>query len=233
MIIAAAGLVGTSLVANYAVPMVLRVCRCRSIGPSRVLALTYDDGPGNGLTPQLLDLLGDWDAKATFFSLGRAAVRAGDILDRAVAEGHEIGCHSRDHFHAWKTWPWRAPLDAAGGFASLARWLPKRPLYRPPYGKMTLGTWAVVWRHRGLVYWWDHDGGDTAPVLPDPTQTAERIVRAGWGVVLMHDFHHSAERAAFVLEMTKLLLQIAEREEIRCGTLSDISVGGGRVPRCK
>jgi peptidoglycan/xylan/chitin deacetylase (PgdA/CDA1 family) len=62
----------------------------REMVKGRVLALTYDDGP-TGLTPQLLDLLRRRGARATFFMLGRHAQLRSDIVDRVVAEGHDIG----------------------------------------------------------------------------------------------------------------------------------------------
>jgi peptidoglycan-N-acetylglucosamine deacetylase len=60
---------------------------------SRRLALSFDDGPDPVLTPALLDTLRLHDARATFFFLGSRAGTARDVVERAIAEGHEIGNH--------------------------------------------------------------------------------------------------------------------------------------------
>jgi peptidoglycan/xylan/chitin deacetylase (PgdA/CDA1 family) len=88
----------------------------------RILALTYDDGPSPALTPQLLDLLRDRGALATFFMLGRNAQQHPVLVDRVMREGHDIGCHSDRHLNAWKTSPWEsvADIDAAGRNVSSA-----------------------------------------------------------------------------------------------------------------
>src|SRR6202035_3855065 len=66
------------------------------------VAMTFDDGPHQTLTPKLLDLLAQKQIKATFFVLGENAQRHPEILKRAIAEGHEIGNHSWSHPHLAK-----------------------------------------------------------------------------------------------------------------------------------
>jgi peptidoglycan/xylan/chitin deacetylase (PgdA/CDA1 family) len=63
----------------------------------RLVALTFDDGPSPRNTPPLLDLLGRLGVPATFFVLGRYARTRGDLVRRAVAEGHEVGNHGTWH----------------------------------------------------------------------------------------------------------------------------------------
>src|SRR5205085_2612676 len=58
------------------------------------IALTFDDGPQEKLTPKLLDLLAEHHIKATFFVIGQNAAEYPDIVARAAREGHEIGNHS-------------------------------------------------------------------------------------------------------------------------------------------
>lgn len=59
--------------------------------------LTFDDGPSKNVTPQILDILREYDIKGTFFVTGRSAKRNKDILRRIDAEGHAIGNHSYSH----------------------------------------------------------------------------------------------------------------------------------------
>ncbi|OLS03408.1 polysaccharide deacetylase family protein [Tissierella creatinophila] len=61
------------------------------------IALTFDDGPHPEYTAEILDLLKEYDIKATFFVLGKLAEQYPDIIKRQAAEGHEIGNHTYSH----------------------------------------------------------------------------------------------------------------------------------------
>ena len=59
--------------------------------------LTFDDGPTKGVTEKVLTILKKYNAKATFFCIGRNVVKNPDILLRITNEGHSIGNHSMTH----------------------------------------------------------------------------------------------------------------------------------------
>ena len=61
------------------------------------IAITFDDGPAEPYTSQILDVLQQFGAHATFFVLGARAQGAPEVLQRAAREGHEIGNHTWDH----------------------------------------------------------------------------------------------------------------------------------------
>ncbi|BAB05636.1 polysaccharide deacetylase family protein [Halalkalibacterium halodurans] len=61
------------------------------------IALTFDDGPDPRFTPQVLDVLQEYNVPATFFVMGRRAERFPDLVTRMAAEGHVIGNHSYSH----------------------------------------------------------------------------------------------------------------------------------------
>ncbi|ULL13652.1 polysaccharide deacetylase family protein [Paenibacillus sp. H1-7] len=65
----------------------------------KLIALTFDDGPNPVYTPQILDLLKEHDAKATFFVLGKRVQMYPAIAIREVNEGHEIANHTFDHHY--------------------------------------------------------------------------------------------------------------------------------------
>lgn len=68
--------------------------------PDKLIALTFDDGPSSITMVQVLDLLAEYDAKATFFIIGRKInASTKSVLQRAVEEGHELGNHSFNHLH--------------------------------------------------------------------------------------------------------------------------------------
>ena len=62
-----------------------------------VAYLSFDDGPNAELTPRVLDMLNEFQAKATFFVITERAKANQEVLKRIVDEGHAIGNHSTDH----------------------------------------------------------------------------------------------------------------------------------------
>ncbi len=66
----------------------------------KVIALTFDDGPHQTYTPQILDLLAKYDAKATFFVIGERAEKFPDLIRKLNDEGHEIANHTYTHPHS-------------------------------------------------------------------------------------------------------------------------------------
>lgn len=188
----------------------------------RTLVLTYDDGPSAALTSELLDLLRSYDAKASFFLLGRNAQQYPNIAGRIVQEGHDVGCHSDQHLNAWKVLPWKAVTDIQAGYEKLSPWVRTDGMFRPPFGKITLPTYLTVRRRGASHWWWTIDAGDTRKALPRPEQVGEAVVEQGGGIVLMHDLDRSKERNDFVLETTAVLLEIAHRQSLKIRRLSDL-----------
>lgn len=63
----------------------------------KVVALTFDDGPWDTTTDQILDILKENGAKATFYTIGQQVPSHADQIKRMAAEGHEIATHTWDH----------------------------------------------------------------------------------------------------------------------------------------
>lgn len=202
----------------------------RLCADASALVLTYDDGPGRRLTPRLLELLDSRGAHATFFALGGRAGAAAEVLDKAVAGGHEIGCHGHAHVDAICCAPGAAATDIELGYRALARWLTPDALYRPPHGNLSRESTRALARRGAQVGWWTVDSGDALPDRPDPTGTLAAVARAGGGVVLMHDFDrgpHDRDREQGVLELTGALLDLAERHGLVPCTLGTLLAGQG------
>ncbi|NEE51912.1 polysaccharide deacetylase family protein, partial [Streptomyces sp. SID8455] len=65
--------------------------------PDRRIVLTFDDGPDPVWTPKVLDKLKEYGAHGVFFVTGNMAARHPELVERMVAEGHEIGLHTFNH----------------------------------------------------------------------------------------------------------------------------------------
>lgn len=67
------------------------------VSGKRLIALTFDDGPSPATTPRLLDILREKQVKATFFVTGNMAQRSPNLIQRQIAEGHQVGSHTMAH----------------------------------------------------------------------------------------------------------------------------------------
>ena len=101
----------------------------------RVIALSFDDGPNEPYTSQVLDILNDYGVKATFFVVGENVILYPDVTRRIVAEGHVIGNHSYSHKanHAVTSQGCKDLRVAQEAIRNTVGFEPH--LYRPPHGK--------------------------------------------------------------------------------------------------
>lgn len=154
------------------------------------VALTFDDGPDPVFTNQVLDILREYNARATFFCVGRLAEMYPDIVRRIHMEGHLVANHSYEH--SWPMYLWfpsrvRSSIEKAGNI--LARITGEFPgFYRPPVGIKTPPQILAVWR-MGLrfVGWtlWALDGGQGTLTME---KTRNLVDKAGNGdIFLLHD----------------------------------------------
>lgn len=180
------------------------------------LVLTYDDGPWEGLTPRVLEVLRERGARASFFLIGSKVEAEPELATRLGAEGHEVGSHSSRHPHPWRTEPVRLGLDVARGHRQLLAAGLQPTGYRPQYGKVVGTTWLWSLLRGQPLRWWTHDSGDSQGQR-DPAGVVARVRASGGGVVLLHDGVGEGDRARFVVETTAALLDLAEEQGWQVG----------------
>lgn len=139
-------------------------------GPShdKQVALTFDDGPDQRFTPQVLDILKQHNVKATFFLIGYKSENNPKIVKRIQEEGHVIGNHSYNHPNFPKlprSLFERQTLQTQTILKSLLGYEPK--LLRPPYGAINEEQlkWAIS--QQFLVVNWDVDSLDWKGLRPE------------------------------------------------------------------
>ena len=106
-----------------------------SAGKGKLVALTFDDGPGGDVTNHILTKLQEAGGHATFFCLGDRAENYQKTLRRMVAQGHEIASHSYSHERLTRLSNSGLQRDLSSAAEALEEFSGQRPLLlRPPYG---------------------------------------------------------------------------------------------------
>jgi peptidoglycan-N-acetylglucosamine deacetylase len=153
----------------------------------RLIALTFDDGPGP-ITPALLADLRRLHAPATFFQVGSQA-RANPDLARAESDKpFAFGSHTESHARLSTLGPAAQRAEIAGGAGAVDQATGHEPrLFRPPYGAYDDATLRVLRRERRLMVLWTFSAYDWKhPDADYITRRVLRLARPG-AIVLMHD----------------------------------------------
>ena len=128
--------------------MSMRQLKSKGILRGYAVYLTFDDGPEPGITEFVLEELAKHKAKATFFCAGKNVEKYPALLKRILDEGHSIGSHTYSHIHAHRV-SCGQYLDDVKRFDTQI----ETPLFRPPWGAMTLRTFFSLRKTKDIVLW--------------------------------------------------------------------------------
>ena len=163
---------------------------------TKYVALTFDDGPRRETTEKLLDGLLKRGAQATFFVIG-TQILCGEndgLLERMVAEGHQIGNHTYSHVRLISAEEGTVIEEIQKNNVLLMNALGEGEYWlRPPYGMISGSQAKLV--DTPMIYWTldpeDWKWLDTQKVVDNVLQNIE----AG-DIILLHDFYPSSVQAA-------------------------------------
>lgn len=110
--------------------------------------LTFDDGPTPGITEWILATLKKYDAKATFFVLGKNVEMYPDLFQKILEAGHRVGNHTYSHQKGW-----RMPLERYVEDVDFANDLIHSNLFRAPYAQITPAQARALSQRYKLVMW--------------------------------------------------------------------------------
>ena len=179
---------------------------------SKVVYLTFDDGPIPECTPQVLDILAQYGVKATFFMVGENVKRYPELLARVREEGHAVGNHTYHHLKGFKTCTHTYLQDAEKANAIL-----QTHLFRPPHGRMKYSQKKALHETGQTIYLWDVLTHDYNPCysVEKMLSVVKRYARNG-SIIVMHDSLKSKDR---MLQLLPLLIQWLHAEGYKCETL--------------
>lgn len=164
--------------------------------------LTFDDGPIPEITEKCLDILQEFDIKATFFCVGQNVERHPEIYNRILANGHAVGNHSYNHISGWKT-----ELDEYLDNISKCNELVDSKLLRPPYGKIKRSQLKIV-KENYTVVMWDVLSADFDPKVSTNDCIANVIDNTESGsIIVMHDNEKCGSKMLEALPTTIKLLK--------------------------
>ncbi|MFD2612637.1 polysaccharide deacetylase family protein [Paenibacillus gansuensis] len=153
---------------------------------SRQIALTFDDGPDEKYTPQLLDLLAKYGVKATFFVVGTHAEKHPEIIKRMHDEGHSIGIHNYVHKSNVLMRPGTVQKQIELTSRIIESATGKKPdFYRPPWGIVNLFDFSPK---QMQIILWSSMFGDWRKSLGAEKLACRMMKRMRGGeVFLLHD----------------------------------------------
>lgn len=153
---------------------------------SKVVYLTFDDGPNLDSTEAILDILSDHDVTATFFCQGRNIDKYPTLFDRIKKENHTVANHGYDHLDGWKT-------DRAVYLDNIKKAEKHfdNKLFRPPYGRISPIQIQQVKKDYEIVMW-SYLTGDFEKDMDPKKCLADSIKNTTSGTVIVF---HDSEKA--------------------------------------
>jgi len=115
---------------------------------SKVIFLTFDDGPVPEVTPYVLDILDNYKLKATFFCVGENIRKYPELFEKVIQRGHQTGNHTFNHLKgvSVSTTEYVENVEKASVYF-------ENNLFRPPYGRITFWQKKTLHSKFKIVMW--------------------------------------------------------------------------------
>ena len=174
----------------------------------RAVYLTFDDGPNPETTPWILETLSKYDAKATFFCLGKNAEQHPDVFRMILDGGHAVGNHTYSHQKGWemRTGRYVEDVDLADNFI-------RSNLFRPPYGRIKPRQIRRISERYKLIMW-DVLSRDYSQFV-SPRACVKNVTNyvKGGSVVVFHDSRKAYRNMSYALPR---VLEHIRAQGLRC-----------------
>lgn len=164
----------------------------------KVIYLSFDDGPHPTATPFVLAQLAKYNAKASFFCIGKNVAQYPAIFNQIKAEGHVVGNHTQNHLNGWhtQTETYLQNIDLAADMISTN-------LFRPPYGRITIGQIKQIKAAINLpqkIIMWDVLSGDFDTTISGE-QCSNNVIKytKPGSIVVFHDSIKAWDRMSVAL----------------------------------
>lgn len=173
--------------------------------------LTFDDGPTPGVTEWILNTLDRYDAKATFFVLGKNVELYPDLYQMILDRGHKVGNHTYSHQKGWGMDTERYIEDV-----DLAADMVHTELFRPPYARITRTQLRAVAQRFRVVMWSVLSRDYNTHLSPKSCLRGTINGLRGGDIISLHDSAKSFRNTSYVLPV---LLRTAREKGLKCKIL--------------
>lgn len=179
-------------------PLVYRSCTWRVPTKEKLLYLSFDDGPHPEATPFVLEQLTIFNAKASFFCIGKNVQLYPSIYSEIIAANHTIGNHTQNHMNGWKhtTAAYLSEIQVAKSSID-------SDLFRPPYGRISFDQIKALRARPDLpqnIVMWDVLSGDFDTSISGERCAQNVIQHARPGsIIVFHDSAKAMDRLRFAL----------------------------------
>ncbi len=164
---------------------------------SHKIYLTFDDGPIPEITEWVLDVLKEYQIKATFFCIGENVEKHTLIFQRILEEGHQVANHSNTHVNGWY-----AEDDYYLEDIKKCHNKFESELFRPPYGRIKKSQIKEVVKEYKIVMW-DVLSGDF-DLKTSPEKCFNNVVKntKPGSIIVFHDSIKASENLKYALPKT-------------------------------
>ncbi len=166
-------------------------------GGDKQLFITFDDGPIPEVTPDVLDVLATYNAKATFFMVGENVTLYPEIVNRIESEGHAIGNHTFNHLNGTK-------VSDREYFKNIiqAREVIDSKLFRPPYGRIRPRQILELKKNFKIVLWSVLSGD--FDYKTNPERCLNNVIKhaKSGSIIVFHDSLKAKENMLYALKGT-------------------------------
>ena len=194
-------------------------CTWRRAVSEKVIFLTFDDGPHPRITPWVLDLLRQFDARATFFCVGDNLEKFPEVARLTLEQGHTLANHTMHHVKGWKTsnreyvkeiQDCELQLNRIQEFANCNHKSRKsmaseshgseKKLFRPPYGQIKHSQISAVKAMGYEVVQWSNLSCDYDPKLNVMKSLSALVSQTTPGsIVVFHDSEKAEDQLLWLL----------------------------------
>lgn len=149
--------------------------------------LTFDDGPIPEITEWVLAELQKYNAKATFFCIGKNIDKHPEIFAKVINDGHSVGNHTFNHLNGWKT-STEEYLENSNQWSVASGLSPNCRLFRPPYGKIKASQSKKLRQLGYKIIMWDVLSADYDTSI-SPEKCLENVLQnvTSGSIIVFHD----------------------------------------------